>query len=140
MLAALACSGCADDDPTESPEPHISDVGTLVAVHEYADGSIMEYVFQGVTFFGNMRVSEYEVALDIVEPRYLEGEVLLSVHNSRVFPPSLAGSASSPVDGFALRTCTADSLAFCDEGRIFVFRPTVDGFGLDPIMSWFSRP
>lgn len=140
VLAALACSGCSDDDPTESPEPHISDSGTLVTIHEYADGAIWEYVFQGVTFFGDMRVSDYEYALSVAEPRYLDGEVLLSVSNSRVFPPSQAGSASSPVDGFALRTCTADSAVFCDEGRIFVFRPTADGFGLDPIMSWFITP
>ncbi len=137
LFVGLVCSGRSEDDPTKSPEPHISDSGTLVAVHEYADGSIREYDFQGIAFFGDMRVSEFEYALSVVEPRYLEGEVLLSVSNSRVFPQSQSGSTSSPADGFALKTCTADPSAFCDEGRIFVFEPTSDGFGLAHILFWF---
>ncbi len=139
ILAGLACSGCSDDDPAEAPEPRISDAGTLVAVHEYSDGTIREYAFQGITFFGDIRVSDFEYALSVVEPRYLEGEVLLSVSNSRVFPASLTNAVTAPADGFALETCTADSVVFCDEGRHFVFMPTGDGFGLAPILSWLIR-
>jgi hypothetical protein len=139
-LAGPAASGCSADDPTELPEPHISDAGAFVAVHEYADGVIKEYVLQGVTFFGDILVSEYEYALSIVEPRYAEGEVLMSVSNCRVFPPSRTGGAGSPADGFVLKTCTADSSAFCNEGRLYVFRETRDGFGLAPILEWHLFP
>lgn len=137
VLAGLACSGCSTDDPTGPRAPRISGSGTLVEVHEYSDGTIREYDYQGVTFYGDILVSEYEYALSIIEPRYHEGEVLLSVSNCRVFPPSRTNEGSSPANGYTLTTCTADSSAFCDEGRHFVFKPTSDGFGLAPIMQWF---
>jgi hypothetical protein len=135
-LAGLAWSGCSSDGPTKPHAPRISDSGTLVEVHEYADGKIKEYDFQGTTFFGDMLVSEYEYALSIIEPRYSEGEVLLSVSNCRVFPPSQTNEGYAPADGFALRTCTADTVEFCNDGLLYVFKPTLDGFGLAPIMWW----
>jgi len=135
-LVALACSGCSDDDPTEPHAPRISDSGTLVEVHQYADGTIKEYDFQGISFFGDILVSDYEYALSIIEPMYAEGEVLLSVSNCRVFPPSQTNEGYAPADGYALKTCTADSAVFCGEGLLYVFKPTLDGFGLAPILWW----
>lgn len=135
-LVGLVCSGCSADNPARSFEPRISDSATLVDVHEYSDGIIKEYELGGVTFLGDMRVSDYEYALSVIEPRFSEGEVLMSVSNSRVFPPSQTSELTAPADGFALRTCTAESLADCHDGRLYVFGPTLDGFGLEPVLWW----
>jgi hypothetical protein len=108
-----------------------------VEVHEYPDGTITEYVFMGISFLGDIMTSEFDYALSIIEPRYSEGEVLLSVSNCRVFPSSQTGGIDAPADGFVLKTCTADSSTFCDEGRLYIFRRTTTGYGLAPVMSWF---
>ena len=136
VLVGLACSGCSGDHPTGSPEPRISDSATLVAVHEYSDGIIKEYELDGVTFFGDIRVADYEFALRVIEPRYTAGEVLMSVSNSRVFPPSQINGLTGPANGFALKTCTEESLADCHNGRLYIFSPTLDGFGLEPVLWW----
>ena len=143
LIASLAavgliCCGCSGDDPIASNEPRISDTATLVAVHRFDDGIVKEYELDGVAFFGDIRVSEYEFALSVIARRYSEGEVLLSVLNSRVWPQSATNAASAPANGFSLRTCTSDSVASCNEGRIYVFIPTTDGFGLEHVLWWHS--
>ena len=140
IIVGVVCLGCSSDDPVELPEPRISSLGAVVDVQEYSDGTIIEYTYEEVSFFGDILVSEYEHALSIVEPRYSEGEVLMSVSNSRVFPPSQTGGLDSPADGYVLKTCTADSLVFCDQGKLYIFRKTADGYGLAPVMSWAIIP
>ena len=136
VLVGLVCSACSGDHPTGATEPRISDSATLVAVHEYSDGTIKEYELDGVTFFGDIPVADYQFALRVIEPLYVEGEVLMSVSNSRVFPPSQINGLTGPANGFALRTCTSESLADCHDGHLYVFSPTLDGFGLNPVISW----
>ena len=138
FIVGLACLGCSKDHPAQVAEPRISDLGELVEVHEFADGSIEEYTYEGVTFVGDILVSEYEYALTIVEPRYSGSEVLLSVINGRVLPPSRLFYYFAHADGYVFKTCTADSVENCDRGMLYSFRETLDGYGLEPVLFWRS--
>lgn len=135
-LWLLAGAGCSSEAPTARGEAYISDTARLVAVHEYPDGVIREYELDGVTYLGDIRVSDLEFALGVIEPRYSEGEALLEVSNGREFPRSQTSEIRAPANGFALKTCTDDSSTFCRDGRLYTFRPTADGFGLEPVLWW----
>ena len=139
LLAVTFCVvivGCSSDEPTRVVEPRISEVGQLVSVREFSDGTVEEYEFQGVTFVGDILVSEYEYALMIAEPRFVEGEVLLRVVNGRVLPPSRLYRYFAYEDGYLLTTCTADSVEYCDRGFLYSFRETSNGYGLEPVLYW----
>lgn len=136
VLAVLAFCGCTSDSPSQPSTARISDVGEYVTLHVYPDGKIREFTYDGVTFLGNMTVAEYERALAIIEPFFLEREVVLLVANCREFPPSQANRYGAPANGFSLRTCTMETPADCDEGRLYSFGRTSDGYGLLPILNW----
>jgi hypothetical protein len=140
VVMAIGLFGCSSNDPVEVRELYISDVGSLVEVHEYEDGTVAEYIYQGVTFLGDIAVSEYEHALGVVEPLYSEFEVLLKVTNGRVFPGSQTHWIDAPADGYTLTTCTADAAVYCDEGKTYIFSRTSDGYGLLPIIYWQIIP
>ncbi len=105
-LALVASGGCTSDSPSQPSAARISDVGEYVTLLVYPDGKIREFTYDGVTVLGNMTVAEYERALAVIEPFFLEREVVLLVANCREFPPSQANQYSAPADGFSLRTCT----------------------------------
>jgi len=139
IILLLICTfawGCSSSDgPTQVQQTRISDVGKFVTVHEYDDGMVLEYEYQGIPFWGDMLLAEYEQALAVAEPRFAENEVLLRVTNTRVVPPSQHWG-TQPDEGFILKTCTAESVSACDRGSLYMFDMTVDGFGMLPVHDW----
>lgn len=139
ILAVVASGGCSGDGLTAPRQLRISDVGRRVAVHELEDGAfIKEYEYDGVTFLGDMLVSEYEFALGVAEPLYEPGEVLLRVINFRAYPRSMSMDIFRPADGFGLMTCTSDGGTYCSGGMEYIFEPTMDGFGLARTLWWVT--
>ena len=139
ILAVVASCGCEGDGLTAPRPLRISDVGRRSGEIRFGDGVIVrEYEYDGVTFIGDMQVSEYEFALGIVEPRYAPGEVLLRVFNFREYPRSMANDIFRPADGFGLMTCTSDGGTYCTDGMEYIFEPTRDGFGLARTLLWMT--
>ncbi len=137
VAICVAAVGCSSDAPLSVKAKVVSDVGTLVQVHEYDDGAVEEFEYLGFSFFGDILLSEFEEAVDVVLPNYSEFESLLSIENYRVYPQSQLDEELRPGDGFVLTTCTVDSATICDRGHHYIFRETTDGFGLLPVVTWF---
>ena len=121
VLVALL-GACSPDSPTagDPGAELVSEIGTVVEVHDFDDGSYTEYLYQQVHFRGDILLSEYRQAVDLIADEMGESEVVLAVVNYRMFPPSVMGDA--PADNyFIIDSCAEANYENCAEGKFHVF-------------------
>ena len=129
--------GCSSDSPATPNLQTVSEVGTLVEIHTYSDGTIPEYEYNGVVYWGDILIAEVAEAVSVVAPNYSEFEVLTRVLNYREFPASRQ-SLYRPGDSFELHTCTADPVRACDQGRFYRMKELDGGMAVEASGIWIN--
>ncbi len=116
LSIVLALGGCTSDSPTraEGDSRLISQVGTVVEVHAFSDGTFIEYLFERVHFEGDILLSEYRQAFDLISGDISDGTFVVRVANYRVFPASALNGESE--DSFQLFLCVSDVVPDCSTG------------------------
>lgn len=126
-IFVLLVAGCSNDSspPTFPVEARISDVGEVIGFSRLEHGFVVQYNFENVEFVGDLFLSEWRDLSDLVGPRLLQGEPILSVSNHR-----LKRSDSIFEGEVGIRTCTTPEDYGCRGGRWIEAETTADGWGV----------
>ena len=120
LAAPVLIGGCSSDDPAEPAKRRMmSDVADLVIIHEFEDGDLPVYEYEGVEIWGDIPLGDYSDACQLADPLLADNETLFEVFNFRAFPESYL--CGRPPAEFELRTCVHWQGVNCAEGNWYRF-------------------